>query len=173
MTLVYALVVPLTAEGARLKDIADIEGVRGNQLLGYGLVVGLNGTGDGKLDFTQKSISNMLEKQGIRVNPVDIKVKNVAAVMVTANLPPFARPGSTIDVAVSSMGDAKSLQGGTLERMATPMPSHRGRQISAVFRYPMAATQRKRIIPRLLRYRRGQSLSALFRLISFSPAKSG
>jgi flagellar P-ring protein precursor FlgI len=101
-------------ECARLKDIADIEGVRGNQLLGYGLVVGLNGTGDGKLDFTQKSISNMLEKMGIRVNPVDIKVKNVAAVMVTATLPAFSRPGSKIDVAVSSMGDAKSLQGGTL-----------------------------------------------------------
>ena len=114
IALVCAFLAPLTAEGARLKDIADIEGVRGNQLLGYGLVVGLNGTGDGKLDFTQKSISNMLEKQGIRVNPVDIKVKNVAAVMVTANLPAFARPGSTIDVAVSSMGDAKSLQGGTL-----------------------------------------------------------
>jgi flagellar P-ring protein precursor FlgI len=114
IALACAFLAPLTAEGARLKDIADIEGVRGNQLLGYGLVVGLNGTGDGKLDFTQKSISNMLEKQGIRVNPVDIKVKNVAAVMVTANLPAFARPGSTIDVAVSSMGDAKSLQGGTL-----------------------------------------------------------
>ena len=114
IALVCALLAPLRAEGARLKDIADIEGVRGNQLLGYGLVVGLNGTGDGKLDFTQKSISNMLEKQGIRVNPVDIKVKNVAAVMVTANLPAFARPGSAIDVAVSSMGDAKSLQGGTL-----------------------------------------------------------
>jgi flagellar P-ring protein precursor FlgI len=114
IALAFAFLAPLSAEGARLKDIADIEGVRGNQLLGYGLVVGLNGTGDGKLDFTQKSISNMLEKQGIRVNPVDIKVKNVAAVMVTANLPAFARPGSTIDVAVSSMGDAKSLQGGTL-----------------------------------------------------------
>jgi len=114
IALACAFLTPLTAEGARLKDIADIEGVRGNQLLGYGLVVGLNGTGDGKIDFTQKSISNMLEKQGIRVNPVDIKVKNVAAVMVTANLPAFARPGSTIDVAVSSMGDAKSLQGGTL-----------------------------------------------------------
>jgi flagellar P-ring protein precursor FlgI len=114
IALAFAVLAPLSAEGARLKDIADIEGVRGNQLLGYGLVVGLNGTGDGKIDFTQKSISNMLEKQGIRVNPVDIKVKNVAAVMVTANLPAFARPGSTIDVAVSSMGDAKSLQGGTL-----------------------------------------------------------
>lgn len=106
---------PRVAEGARLKDIANIEGVRENQLLGYGLVVGLNGTGDSRLDFTQKSISNMLEKMGIRVNPGEItRVKNVAAVMVTANLPAFARPGSTIDVSVSSMGDAKSLQGGTL-----------------------------------------------------------
>lgn len=114
IALACALCLPLCAEAARLKDIADIEGVRGNQLLGYGLVVGLNGTGDGKMDFTQKSISNMLEKMGIRVNPVDVKVKNVAAVMVTATLPPFARPGSQIDVTVSSMGDAKSLQGGIL-----------------------------------------------------------
>ena len=114
IALCCALLIPRMGDCARLKDIADIEGVRGNQLLGYGLVVGLNGTGDGKLDFTQKSISNMLEKMGIRVNPVDIKVKNVAAVMVTATLPPFSRPGSKIDVAVSSMGDAKSLQGGTL-----------------------------------------------------------
>ncbi len=112
--LLLALVLPGSADAARLKDVADIEGVRGNQLLGYGLVVGLNGTGDGKLDFTQKSVSNMLEKMGIRVNPVDVKVKNVAAVMVTATLPAFARPGSRIDVSVSSMGDAKSLQGGTL-----------------------------------------------------------
>lgn len=114
IALCCALLVPQQGECARLKDIADIEGVRGNQLLGYGLVVGLNGTGDGKLDFTQKSISNMLEKMGIRVNAVDIKVKNVAAVMVTATLPPFSRPGSKIDVSVASMGDAKSLQGGTL-----------------------------------------------------------
>ena len=114
IALCCALLIPRGGDCARLKDIADIEGVRGNQLLGYGLVVGLNGTGDGKLDFTQKSISNMLEKMGIRVNPVDIKVKNVAAVMVTATLPAFSRPGSKIDVAVSSMGDAKSLQGGTL-----------------------------------------------------------
>jgi flagellar P-ring protein precursor FlgI len=100
---------------ARLKDIADIEGVRGNQLLGYGLVVGLNGSGDGRMtDFTPKSISNMLEKMGIRVDPMAVRVKNVAAVMVTAELPPFARPGSKIDITLSSMGDAKSLQGGTL-----------------------------------------------------------
>lgn len=108
------------AQGARLKDIADIEGVRGNQLLGYGLVVGLNGTGDGRMtDFTPKSISNMLEKMGLRVDPMAVRVKNVAAVMVTAELPPFARPGSKIDITLSSMGDAKSLQGGTL--LFTPM----------------------------------------------------
>jgi flagellar P-ring protein precursor FlgI len=109
-----------SAEAARLKDIADVEGVRGNQLLGYGLVVGLNGTGDGRMtDFTPKSISNMLEKMGIRVDPVAVRVKNVAAVMVTAELPPFARPGSKIDIALSSLGDAKSLQGGML--LFTPL----------------------------------------------------
>jgi flagellar P-ring protein precursor FlgI len=115
LAVVCALAMPRLGHCARLKDVADIEGVRGNQLLGYGLVVGLNGTGDGRLDFTQKSISNMLEKMGLRVNPTDLtRVKNVAAVMVTATLPPFARPGSKIDVSVSSIGDAKSLQGGTL-----------------------------------------------------------
>lgn len=110
----------LPAEAARLKDLADVEGVRGNQLIGYGVVVGLNGTGDGNsVQFTTKSISNMLEKMGVRVNPQDIKVKNVAAVMVTATLPPFVRPGSRISVTLSSMGDAKSLQGGTL--LLTPL----------------------------------------------------
>ena len=114
--IMLALLIGFMGQGecARLKDIADVEGVRGNQLLGYGLVVGLNGTGDGRVDFTVKSISNMLEKMGIRVDPVLIKVKNVAAVMVTAELPAFARPGSRIDIQVSSMADAKSLQGGTL-----------------------------------------------------------
>lgn len=106
---------PQAAYAGRLKDIADIEGVRGNQLVGYGLVVGLNGTGDGKsVDFTTKSMSNMLEKMGVRVDSKDIKVKNVASVMVTATLPAFIRPGSKLDVTLSSLGDAKSLQGGTL-----------------------------------------------------------
>lgn len=108
-----------SADAARLKDVADVEGVRANQLLGYGLVVGLNGTGDGKIDFTVKSISNMLESLGIRVPTEQIKVKNVAAVIVTAELPPFIRPGSKIDVTLSSLGDAKSLQGGTL--LFTPL----------------------------------------------------
>jgi len=121
LTIILLLVgVAAPAEGARLKDIADVEGVRGNQLLGYGLVVGLNGTGDGRMtDFTPKSISNMLEKMGIRVDPVAVRVKNVAAVMVTAELPPFARPGSKIDITLSSLGDAKSLQGGML--LFTPL----------------------------------------------------
>ncbi len=109
-----------TAEAARLKDIADIEGVRGNQIFGFGIVVGLNGTGDGnKSEFTTKSLSNMLEKMGVRVDAKSIKVKNVAAVMVTADLPPFARPGSKLDVTLSSLGDAKSLVGGTL--LFTPL----------------------------------------------------
>jgi flagellar P-ring protein precursor FlgI len=113
------------AYGARLKDIADIEGVRGNQLVGYGLVVGLNGTGDGnKAEFTVKSLSNMLEKMGVRVEPADLKVKNVASVIVTANLPAFVRPGSKIDVTLSSLGDAKSLEGGTL--VMTPLKAADG-----------------------------------------------
>jgi flagellar P-ring protein precursor FlgI len=108
------------AFAARLKDIADIEGVRGNQLFGYGLVVGLNGTGDGRsVEFTTKGLSNMLEKMGIRVDAQDIKVKNVAAVLVTATLPAFARPGARLDITLSSMGDAKSLLGGTL--LFTPL----------------------------------------------------
>lgn len=106
---------PQSVLAARLKDIADIEGVRGNQLWGYGIVVGLNGTGDGRsVDFTRKSLSNLLERTGIRVNEQEVKVKNVASVLVTATLPSFSRPGSRIDVTLSSLGDAKSLQGGTL-----------------------------------------------------------
>lgn len=100
---------------ARLKDIADVEGVRGNQLYGFGVVIGLNGTGDGNaVAFTTKGLSNMLDRMGVRVNPEQIKVKNVASVIVTATLPPFVRPGSKIDITLSSLGDAKSLQGGTL-----------------------------------------------------------
>lgn len=113
--LVFVAAADVWAQQARLKDIADIEGVRGNQLVGYGLVVGLNGTGDGSsVDFTVKSISNMLEKMGVKVPTDKIKVKNVAAVMITSTLPPFSRPGSRIDITLSSLGDAKSLQGGTL-----------------------------------------------------------
>lgn len=123
LVLIIALLLTLgiaeLGQCARLKDIADVEGVRGNQLLGYGIVVGLNGTGDGKVDFTLKSMSNMLEKMGIRTDPILIKVKNVASVMVTSELPPFARPGSKVNITISSMGDAKSLQGGIL--LITPL----------------------------------------------------
>lgn len=100
---------------ARIKDIAGLEGVRENQLVGYGLVVGLEGTGDGKKSrFTIQSMGSMLERLGMTINPKDITMGNVAAVMVTADLPPFAKPGTRIDVLVSSIGDAKTLYGGTL-----------------------------------------------------------
>lgn len=101
---------------ARLKDIADFEGVRDNMLMGYGLVVGLNGTGD-KLknnEFTSQSLIAFLERQGVNTRGTELKSKNVAAVTVTANLPPFSRAGGKINVSVSAMGDARSLQGGTL-----------------------------------------------------------
>lgn len=104
-----------SAEGARLKDLASIKGTRSNQLVGYGLVVGLDGTGDGAgTRFTVQSLVNMMERLGIHAIPGQVKVANVAAVMITADLPPFARVGTQIDVLVSSVGDAKSLQGGTL-----------------------------------------------------------
>lgn len=106
---------------SRIKDIADFEGVRDNQLVGYGLIVGLNGTGDNikSIDFTKESLISMLDQIGINARGGQIKSKNVAAVMVTANLPAFSRQGSRIDVMVSAVGDAKNLQGGTL--LATPL----------------------------------------------------
>lgn len=111
---------------SRIKDIADFEGVRDNQLVGYGLVVGLNGTGDNvkSVDFTKESLISMLDQIGINARGGQIKSKNVASVMVTAYLPPFARQGSRIDVMVSAMGDAKNLQGGTL--IATPLMGANG-----------------------------------------------
>lgn len=106
---------------SRVKDIADFEGVRTNMLVGYGLVVGLNGTGDSLRNsmFTQESLVAMLERLGVSTRGNTLNTKNVAAVMVTATLPPFARHGSRIDVAVSSLGDSKSLLGGTL--LVTPL----------------------------------------------------
>jgi len=115
ISLVSVIFFELPVYGARLKDVAQVEGVRGNQLYGYGIVFGLNGTGDGKgVDFTRKGLSNLLERMGIRVNAEEVKVKNVASVLVTATLPPFIRPGAKVDVTLSSLGDAKSLVGGTL-----------------------------------------------------------
>jgi len=100
--------------GSRIKDLIDVEGARDNQLNGYGLVVGLAGTGDSKIDSTLQSIANALKNYGINVPQDKIKSGNVAAVMVTSEIGPFVRPGSRIDVTVSSIGDAKSLQGGVL-----------------------------------------------------------
>nr|WP_320131573.1 flagellar basal body P-ring protein FlgI [uncultured Holophaga sp.] len=100
---------------AHLKDVARLQGVRSNQLLGYGVVVGLNGTGDkDQTKFTVQSLTNLMARQGIAISASSVKVKNVAAVMVTADLPAFAKPGQRIDITVSSTGDATSLAGGTL-----------------------------------------------------------
>ncbi|MBV7487060.1 flagellar basal body P-ring protein FlgI [Bordetella sp. BOR01] len=110
------------AQAERIKDLASIQGVRGNPLIGYGLVVGLDGSGDQvrQTPFTQQSLTNMLSQLGITVPPgSNMQLKNVAAVMVTATLPAFARPGQRLDVVVSSMGNAKSLRGGTL--LMTPL----------------------------------------------------
>jgi flagellar P-ring protein precursor FlgI len=111
---------PQTAGAARLKDLASIKGVRTNQLVGYGIVVGLNGTGDGNsAAFTSQGLTNILNNMGIRIDTEAIKVKNVASVMVTARLPAFAKAGQNIDVTISSVGDASSLLGGTL--LTTPL----------------------------------------------------
>lgn len=112
--------------GAKVGDLVNVVGVRDNQLIGYGLVVGLNGTGDKTTStFTMQSISNMLESVNVKVDPNDISSKNAAAVMVTAKLPAFARQGDKIDIIVSSIGDAKSLEGGTL--LLTPLSGLDGR----------------------------------------------
>ena len=116
---------PGNAEAARVKDIAFIDGVRPNQLVGYGLVVGLDGSGDkSSAVYTTQSIANMLNKMGLKFDPSAIKVKNTAAVLITAELPAFAKAGMKVDVLVSSLGDATSLQGGTL--IATPLRGHDG-----------------------------------------------
>ncbi|MGC9323904.1 MAG: flagellar basal body P-ring protein FlgI [Desulfomonilia bacterium] len=117
------LVIVLTAQtlhAVRVKDLVEIQGVRENKLTGYGLVVGLNGTGDKSgAEFTIRSLANMLRNMGIQVDPNTLKVKNVAAVMVTASLPPFARSTQKLDCTVSSVGDSASLAGGTL--ISTPL----------------------------------------------------
>jgi flagellar P-ring protein FlgI len=120
MGLLFAAAAPALAS-SRIKDIADFEGVRDNMLVGYGLVVGLNGTGDSlnRSIFTRESLIGMLERLGVNARDSNLRTANVAAVMVTATLPPFARQGARIDVAVSALGDAKSLQGGML--LVTPM----------------------------------------------------
>ena len=104
------IVIPSSINAERIKDLASIRGVRSNQLIGYGIVIGLNGTGDtDKTTFTTQSIVAMLARNNVRVGAQGLKLRNVAAVMVTAELPPFSRVGNRIDVTVSSIGDAMSL----------------------------------------------------------------
>lgn len=117
-----ALCWPLAAQAARIKEVASVQGVRSNALVGYGLVMALDGTGDSStgVPFVPQSMIALLQQNGVTVpQGTNLQLKNVAAVMVTAQLPPFARPGQTIDVTVSSMGNAKSLRGGTL--ISTPL----------------------------------------------------
>ena len=119
-SLIFSALLPGESGAARIKDLAHINGVRSNQLVGYGLVVGLNGTGDkSNTIFTNQSLANMLEKMGVRIDPKLTKVNNIAAVTVTADLPPFGKVGNKIDAIVSSIGDAKSLGGGVL--LLTPL----------------------------------------------------
>ncbi|WP_293807521.1 flagellar basal body P-ring protein FlgI [uncultured Bosea sp.] len=122
---------------SRIKDLAAVEGVRTNQLLGYGIVVGLNGTGDtlNNTPFTKQSLQAMLERLGVNTRGANMRTANVAAVMVTANLPPFSTQGTRVDVTVSAMGDAKSLQGGTL--LVTPLLGADG-EVYAVSQGPVA-----------------------------------
>ncbi|MDO9010744.1 MAG: flagellar basal body P-ring protein FlgI [Gallionella sp.] len=125
---VLALLLPLSASAGRIKDMASIQGVRDNQLLGYGLVVGLDGSGDQttQTPFTVQSIISMLSQMGVNLpQGTSLQLKNVAAVMVTATLPPFSKPGQTIDVTASSIGNAKSLRGGTL--LMTPLKGADGK----------------------------------------------
>lgn len=118
------------AAPTRLKDIVSIEGVRDNQLIGYGLVVGLNGTGDKRQTvFSAQALTNVLQRMGVSVNPSAILVRNMAAVMVTATLPPFGQPGTRIDVTAAAVGDASNLQGGLL--LLTPLKGPDGKVYAA------------------------------------------
>jgi flagellar P-ring protein FlgI len=129
------LLAPLCVSASRVKDITMVEGGRDNQLVGYGLVVGLAGDGDSNSAATLKSVANILQRYGLTVNSSDIKVKNAAAVMVTADIGAFLKAGSRIDVTVASLGDAKTLQGGVL--LQTPLMGADGR-VYAVAQGPLA-----------------------------------
>ncbi len=132
----FAFLAPTAAYAVRIKDIANFSGMRDNQLVGYGLVVGLSGTGDKKdSTFTMQSMADMLEKMGVRVDRTQLKPKNVAAVMVTARMPVSAKPGTRLDVTVSSLGDATSLFGGVL--LQTPLKGIDGK-IYSIAQGPMA-----------------------------------
>ena len=135
-SLLFPGLLPAEASEVRVKDLARIQGVRENELLGYGLVIGLNGTGDkAGTQFTVQSITSMLTRLGIQVPRDKISVKNVAAVVVTATLPAFAKSGTTLDVVVSSLGDASSIQGGLL--LLTPLQAADGR-VYAVAQGPIS-----------------------------------
>ncbi|WHZ37694.1 flagellar basal body P-ring protein FlgI [Sagittula sp. MA-2] len=129
--IVAAMALPAAAQSVRIKDLVEVDGVRSNDLVGYGLVVGLNGTGDGLRNspFTEEIMTNILERLGVNVTGEQFRPRNVAAVLVTGRLPPFARTGGQVDVTVSAIGDAKSLLGGTL--IMTPLNAADG-QIYAV-----------------------------------------
>ncbi len=136
LTLGVLFAVPRDADAARIRDVARFQGMRENQLVGYGLVVGLDGTGDKKsTGFTMRSMSNLLESVGLTIRPEEMAVKNVAAVLVTASLPPFGRTGSKVDVNVASIGDATSLRGGVL--IQTPLEGANG-VVYAVAQGPIA-----------------------------------
>ena len=135
-TLLLFIYTPEAAAGVRLKDLVEVEGVRGNDLVGYGLVVGLDGTGDGlrNIPYTEEALSSLLERLGVNVQGEEFRPKNVAAVLVTATLPPFARAGARIDVTVSAIGDATNLTGGML--VMTPLNAADG-EIYAVAQGPV------------------------------------
>jgi len=125
-----------TVRAARIKDVAQVEGFRTNQLFGYGLIMGLDGTGDRQnTEFTVQTLTNLLQEYNIRVDPDAVRVKNVAAVMVTAEVPPYVQPGTRLDAVVSSMGDAQSLSGGIL--LLTPLRGPDGR-VYAVAQGPIS-----------------------------------
>jgi flagellar P-ring protein precursor FlgI len=125
-----------SVQAERIKDIAQVEGFRTNQLFGYGLVVGLDGTGDKQnTEFTVQTLTNLLQDYRIKVSPDAVRVKNVAGVMVTAEIPPYVQPGTRLDAVVSSMGDARSLSGGTL--LLTPLRGADG-QVYAVAQGPIS-----------------------------------
>ncbi len=133
--IITGLCAPRSAGAVRIRDLAHFEGVRDNQLVGYGLVMGLDGTGDRRTTgFTLRSMSTLMESMGITLSPDEMAVRNVAAVMVTATLPPFARPGGRVDVTVASIGDASSLRGGIL--IQTPLEAADG-QVYAVAQGPL------------------------------------
>lgn len=135
MMIMAAVLLPQTAHSVRLKDVASFSGVRSNQLVGYGLVVGLSGTGDQRgAPFTIRSMANMLESMGVSVDKDDLQVSNVAAVIVTADMPSSSKAGTKLDVTVSSIGDAGSLQGGVL--IQTPLKGIDG-EIYALAQGPM------------------------------------